>query len=109
MTTTRRVTWTTDTSADPLAAARILGQLCADWPRFYRDPAIGGNALGVVQIGITVADLDRWAVSKRIRLVRAKLEWALGVALPAVRIEEPPVHRHPNRAARWRRPASARN
>jgi hypothetical protein len=109
MPTTRRVTWTTNPSADQVAAARELGRLVVDWPNFYRDPAVGGNALGVIQIAVTVSDHDRWQLSQRIRKLRAILENAAGIPLPAVAVEVPPPHRHPGRGARWQRRPMTRN
>lgn len=102
MATTRQVVWTANTTADPRIAARVLGRLCVDWPTLYRDPAVGGNALGVLQIQVKITDHDRWMVGRRIRDLRTDLEHHLGVPLPAVTVSELPPHRHPNRGVRTR-------
>lgn len=115
MAASRRYTWLWQPPAVPCPhlddtaekAAGFLAQRCAEEPQFYSDPDVGGTAFGFVEIHLTVHAKDQWKLPWRIRM---RLLPALGAAMN-VRPQELelrqavkfPPHRHPNRAARWRK------
>lgn len=88
-------------------AEDFLAERCEKEPQFYSDPDVGGTAFGFVEIHLTVHAKDQWKIPWR---VRRRLLPALiaatgipGAEFDQIEAVRPVPHRHPNRAARWRK------
>jgi hypothetical protein len=111
----RRYTWLWQPLAIPcphlddtaLRAQVFLEGHCTDWPQFYEDPDVGGTAFGFVEIHLTVHAKDQWKLPWRIRMrLLPALAAAMNIRVQELELRQTvklPPHRHPNRAARWRR------
>lgn len=99
MWTHRRFVWHV-TGAEPELYEQVRAVLQAAMdatPQFFRDAHINGDALGIMEFGITISDRDRWWVGRRARLLSEQLR--KGTSLPVTLIHDEPqkLPPHPNR------------
>jgi len=75
---------------------RVLTHFATEWPQWYADPHVTGQAFGLVEFGITVFSRDQWWVAKRVRrlltALRNDTEMFMGAVFEAS--EKLPPHEH---------------
>jgi hypothetical protein len=109
--TRRRFTWRWRGEDATLLAAQVrgvFGVFCDEWPTWYVEPKVSGEAYGIVEASITVVSRDQWWVQKRARRLLAAL--ARHTDVPVLQADEETVRLppHEHRGAEYRKVTDGR-
>lgn len=77
----------------------VLGSQMSATPQFFHDGWIDGQALGVLEFGVTISDRDQWWVARRARFLTDELRKCtdLPLVLVAESKHKPLPHRNRGR------------